>query len=620
MCLRARRRAPFIFSPPSPPLPYPPSPPPSLRNLQTGPVGKGPGVGFWHPGWRVWLFFLRGTVPLLERWLGNLLARQFEGRHNKAVAKTVTKQRVESHYDLELRAAVLHDIMDMMPEGVKASKGRVIMQHLAEAWRCWKANIPWKVPGMPAPVENMILRYVKSKADWWISVAHYTRERIKRGATVDKTVAKKNLGRLTRLWLKAEQERQHNYLKDGPYVTPEEAVAIYTTVVHWLESRKFSPIPFPPLNYKHDTKLLILALERLKEGYAQKTRLNGREREELGLIEMAYDNPHETLARIKRHLLTQRAFKETGIEFLDMFSYLVPVYLIEPLEKITDAYLDQYLWYEADRRHLFPSWIKPADSEPPPLLVYKWCNGINNSAGAWDASRGACLVMLQSRLEKVYEKLDITLLNRLLRLVVDHNIADYMSAKNNIGIAFKDMMHTNSYGLVRGLCFSSFIFQYYGLVLDLLVLGLTRASEIAGPPTLPNDYLTFRDGAVETRHPIRLYTRISDKVYVLLRFEADEARDLIARYLTEHPDPNNENVVGYNNKKCWPRDARMRLMKHDVNLGRVRFAAALRLRGDDPPSLFAARAAFSTPPPLLAPPSPPCRPSSGTCATGCRAR
>ena len=50
-------------------------------------------------------------MPLLERWLGNLLARQFEGRHNKAVAKTVTKQRVESHYDLELRAAVLHDIM-----------------------------------------------------------------------------------------------------------------------------------------------------------------------------------------------------------------------------------------------------------------------------------------------------------------------------------------------------------------------------------------------------------------------------------------------------------------------------------------------------------------------------
>ena len=219
--------------------------------FNTGPVGKGPGVGFWAPMWRVWLFFLRGIVPLLERWLGNLLARQFEGRQSKGIAKTVTKQRIESHFDLELRAAVMHDILDAMPAGVKQNKARTILQHLSEAWRCWKANIPWKaggavggwgqvgrwagpvvraprprghpptptpspplqVPGLPAPIENMILRYVKQKADWWTQVAHYNRERIRRGATVDKTVCRKNLGRLTRLYLKAEQERQHNYLK-----------------------------------------------------------------------------------------------------------------------------------------------------------------------------------------------------------------------------------------------------------------------------------------------------------------------------------------------------------------------------------------------------------------------
>lgn len=169
------------------------------------------------------------------------------GRHSKGVAKTVTKQRVESHFDLELRAAVMHDILDMMPEGIKQNKARTILQHLSESWRCWKANIPWKVcvlssfvtiehkfwikmlkgfiyicvsffssiqvPGLPTPIENMILRYVKAKADWWTNTAHYNRERIRRGATVDKTVCKKNLGRLTRLYLKAEQERQHNYLK-----------------------------------------------------------------------------------------------------------------------------------------------------------------------------------------------------------------------------------------------------------------------------------------------------------------------------------------------------------------------------------------------------------------------
>lgn len=539
--------------------------------FNSGSVGKGPGCGFWAPAWRVWLFFMRGIIPLLERWLGNLLSRQFEGRHSKGVAKTVTKQRVESHFDLELRASVMADLMDMMPEGIRQNKVNTVLQHLSEAWRCWKSNIPWKVPGLPAPIENIILRYVKSKADWWISVAHYNRERIRRGATVDKTVAKKNLGRLTRLWLKSEQERQHNYMKDGPYVSSEEAVAIYTTTVHWLESRKFSPIPFPSVSYKHDTKILILALERLREAYSVKGRLNQSQREELALIEQAYDSPGTTLARIKRFLLTQRAFKEVGIDMNDNYSSINPVYDIEPIEKITDAYLDQYLWYQADTRHLFPSWVKPSDSEVPPLLVYKWAQGINNLTNVWETVDGECNVMIETQLSKVYEKIDLTLLNRLLRLIMDHNLADYITSKNNVQLNYKDMNHTNSYGMIRGLQFSGFVFQYYGLVIDLLLLGLQRASELAGPPQSPNDFLQFRDRETETRHPIRLYTRYIDKIWVFFRFTADESKDLIQRFLTEQPDPNFENVIGYRNKKCWPRDSRMRLMRHDVNLGRAVF-------------------------------------------------
>ncbi|TEA18052.1 Pre-mRNA-processing-splicing factor 8 [Colletotrichum sidae] len=539
--------------------------------FNSAPVGKGPGCGFWAPAWRVWLFFMRGIIPLLERWLGNLLSRQFEGRHSKGVAKTVTKQRVESHFDLELRASVMADLMDMMPEGIKQNKVNTVLQHLSEAWRCWKSNIPWKVPGLPAPIENIILRYVKAKADWWISVAHYNRERIRRGATVDKTVAKKNVGRLTRLWLKAEQERQHNHMKDGPYVSSEEAVAIYTTTVHWLESRKFSPIPFPSVSYKHDTKILILALERLREAYSVKGRLNQSQREELALIEQAYDSPGTTLERIKRFLLTQRAFKEVGIDMNDNYSTINPVYDIEPIEKISDAYLDQYLWYQADQRHLFPAWIKPSDSEVPPLLTYKWAQGINNLDKVWETENGECNVMIETELSKVYEKIELTLLNSLLRLIMDHNLADYITAKNNVQLTYKDMNHVNSYGMIRGLQFSAFVFQYYGLVLDLLLLGPQRASEIAGPPQSPNDFLQFRDKETETRHPIRLYTRYIDKIWVFLRFTADESRDLIQRFLTEQPDPNFENVIGYKSKKCWPKDSRMRLMRHDVNLGRAVF-------------------------------------------------
>eukprot|EP00746_Dinoflagellata_sp_MGD_P153981 gnl/MRDRNA2_/MRDRNA2_84578_c0_seq1.p1 gnl/MRDRNA2_/MRDRNA2_84578_c0~~gnl/MRDRNA2_/MRDRNA2_84578_c0_seq1.p1 ORF type:complete len:2332 (+),score=9.13 gnl/MRDRNA2_/MRDRNA2_84578_c0_seq1:810-6998(+) len=540
--------------------------------FNTGSVGKGPGVGFWAPMWRIWLFFLRGIVPLLERWLANLLARQFEGRQSKSVASTVTKQRVESHFDLELRAAVMHDIIDMMPEGVRQNKAKVILQHLSEAWRCWKANIPWKVHNLPAPIENMILRYVKQKADWWTNVAHYNRERIRRGATVDKTVVKKNLGRLTRLYLKAEQERQTNYLKDGPYLTPEEALLVYTTVVHWLEARRYQTIPFPSVNYKHDTKILILSLEKLKELYVVISgRLNQWQKEELGLVEQAYDNPHECLTRIKRHLISQRSFKEIKIEFLDLYSHLVPISEIEPIEKITDAYLDQYIWFEANRRNLFPNWVKPSDNEPVPLLVYKWCHGINNCREVWDTTHGKCSVMLEFELKKLCQKMDLTLINRLLRLIVDQNLADYMTGKNNVVVSYKDMSHTNSYGIVRGLQFASFIIQYYGLIIDLLLLGLTRANDIAGGIKLPNDFLSFKNDRIEKRHPIRFYQRYIDRVHVLFRFNVEEIRDLIQRFLRENPDPNNENMVGYNNKKCWPKDARMRLMKRDVNLGRAVF-------------------------------------------------
>ena len=36
---------------------------------------------------------------VLEHWLGNLLARQFEGLNSKGIAKMVMKQHMESHYD-----------------------------------------------------------------------------------------------------------------------------------------------------------------------------------------------------------------------------------------------------------------------------------------------------------------------------------------------------------------------------------------------------------------------------------------------------------------------------------------------------------------------------------------
>ena len=74
---------------------------------------------------------------------------------------------------------------------------------------------------------------------------------------------------------------------------------------------------------------------------------------------------------------------------------------------------------------------------------------------------------------------------------------------------------------------------------------------------------------METRHPTRLYSRHVDWLHVLFRFTADNAHDLIQQYLSANPNPTNNNVIGYNNKCCWPQDYHTRL--HDVNLGRAVF-------------------------------------------------
>jgi pre-mRNA-processing factor 8 len=553
---------------------------------------KGPGVGFWHPLWRVWLYYIQGLTPMLESWLGNLLSRLFEGRKYGERAQTITKQRVETVYDAELQKRIHADIMDMMPTELRSSKARVISQHMSEAWRCWRSGRPWKVPGMPAPIETIINQFVKSKADHWITHAYRVRERLKRGEYLEKTVVRKNLGRLTRLALKYETQRQNSYLEQGPNIDTDEASGLITMMSHWLESRNFVPIKAPAVNYKHDTKILTLSLDKLKEQYINNTtsKITTAQRQELTLVQQGHDNVDETLKRIKSMILNARSFKEIEIEYYDEYNNLTPVYTCDPMEKITDMYLDQYLWYEAYRRGLFPEWIKPSDSEPGPYLVYKTCQNINNYHEIWDNTNGSSTALVQTQFSKLFDNVDLTVLNRLLRLIMDPVLADYITARYNSKITYKDMTHVNSIGIIRGIAFSSFVTQYYGLVMDLLILGLERASQLAGPPANMNKYGQFDQCGsnheetliVEKSHPIRMYCRYIDKVYILFKLEGEEVTDLVQQHLAIYPDPNNDNIHTYNYKKCWPRDSRMRLLRNDVNFGKSLFYL---IKNRIPPSL-----------------------------------
>ena len=115
---------------------------------------------------------------------------------------------------------------------------------------------------------------------------------------------------------------------------------------------------------------------------------------------------------------------------------------------------------------------------------------------------------------------------------------------------YKDMAYTNVYGLICSPQLSAFIFQYYGLVLDLLILGLQRASEMAGPPQMSNNFLQFCNSATETCHLIWLYSCYIDRLHILFHFTANEAQDLIQCYLSANPDVMDNNVVSPMTVKC----------------------------------------------------------------------
>ena len=83
----------------------------------------------------------------------------------------MTKQRIESHFDLELRAAVMHDILDMMPE-----VGRVVSQLPAGCYRSGRQAVlkplaAWT--GFEAGLPAFALRaaWVRSFASRWRGLA-----------------------------------------------------------------------------------------------------------------------------------------------------------------------------------------------------------------------------------------------------------------------------------------------------------------------------------------------------------------------------------------------------------------------------------------------------------------
>lgn len=551
--------------------------------FNVGGVPRGPGCGFWGPAWRVWVFFLRGMTPLLQRYLGNLTDRVLSGRTKKGKyeGKRITRQRVETDKDVNIKEAFRRELREMLPDKAKQDVVVTMDQHMNEAFRHWRAGIPWEIPELKkTPLEALIKKYVKLRSEEYIRVTQLQRQRIADGDTVDKQAFMKNLGRLTRLKIMDEKQRQQRYFsgenKESLF-DPAECQEMYRMMANWLVDRGFKKISFPDPAKTAELSLLQLSLNRLRDQHNIANRLTAAQRQEQALIEEAFNAPHEALSGIVKSLAEQRRFKNVEVEYMDNFSHLYPIYNVAPQEKMVDSFLDQYLWYKAmNVQRLFPNWVKPADSEPAPHLVYKWCDGINNSPDIWDTSTEGSVVLLQTNLEECfYENVDWVFFRQMLELIMDKSLVDYIVSRHNVTLEFKDMSYLHHQGIIRGFMFSSFLAQYWGLLIDVLLVGRQRTLELAGSATRPNPFMNFPRGSfLATSHPIRGYCRYRHEMYILLKYSKKEADALRKRYLENTNDDvemrmKNASVVGFKNAKQWPRDGRMRLFLQDVNLARA---------------------------------------------------
>lgn len=504
-------------------------------------------VHLWAEQWRVWVSMFRGHIPLLNRYIGGLVTRIAEGRVYNP--KPLSKQRSESGYDIAFKRSIVAEASSILqPVQIKR-----LLQHFNEAWRCWKANIPYHIvyeqakgselsknqPVCPGAhlvadtassimdfrmidrtqeirqafvstlsstsfsmelVENsmkmehqtellelqrIIDKYIRVKADWYIEGAIGGKERSRK-------LEKKRLGKITRLYMKNEMARQREYLK-RPFLRPSEAVGIYKLSAEYFKSKNIKKISFPDRN---EDKFLNIAVDRLR-GTATP--------EELGFFEKALENSIESIFEIKKMFLTQRTFKDVGVALRAGDGNAIRSFHVSHMERLADAFLCSYLFYEADKLNVFPDFIKPGDELDTRLLM-NFCERISE----FKAEEGELLVLYEGKYKNLMENVDNNLLSKLLKLIMDPTLSDYIISRNNCQVFYKDMVYTNHVGYIKGFQFSPFVHKFYSFIIDLCVLG--------------NDF--FMDEGSNVKH----YLRHVDDIYILFNFKHHEVDRLMSDY------------------------------------------------------------------------------------------
>ncbi|EOB11309.1 PRE-mRNA splicing factor PRP8, partial [Nosema bombycis CQ1] len=484
--------------------------------------------GIWVSNWRIYVFMMRGYNSLLQKYLKNLSDRLILGREYRTIP--LKKQRLESNFDLELK----REIIEELKEKFNKIQINLILRHMNEAWRCWKADIKYEIevgkggkeeggsegreeggnvgdmvgreevgegvlnrltpilnppiPNLPNPITNtpssldylnsLISTFVNRKAQWYISDLHKIPK--------NKKEINKKMGKLTRLYVKEEKERQREYLALGG-ITPDKAMDFYKSSFEYFKSLGNPKINFPD---KNEIKHLKLAIEK-----------NQNKQNDQKNNENQNDNDNILIFKIKKSLLTQRKFREINLTTREEINLSTrEVYSIPYEENLIDTFLSSYLFYEADTLGIFPEYFKPGD-EIDMKNIYKMCkkiiekgmkeggdekwdngnlneiglikgstkpnnNPFNNNPITSHNNNPPSTSLYEIIFKDVLKLIDINLLKKILLLFMDPILVDYLISRNNCTLVYKDMSFENHVGVIPGLAFSPFIFKIYLTLID----------------------------------------------------------------------------------------------------------------------------------------------------------
>jgi pre-mRNA-processing factor 8 len=429
--------------------------------------------GQWAPIWRIWVFFLRGTYPLLERWLSNLLVRYLNGRKNSKKSVSLKKQRDDAYFDIQIKTDFLNEIKNSK-SNIKPFKIKLFLNKTNEAWKCWKSNLPLKNLPNLGKFERLVFKFIKKKSEWWIKKTYVLREKIRRGMILDKITMKKNLGRISRLWFKSEQKKQHEYIENGPFFSEKQVDNLCIIFSKWLDLCQHKKLDFPLFLGKKEIKILNLSLESIKNEKNISCSIKKKTIKDEVYLEKFFFQPLKTLEILKENILYQKTFNEAEVYFVDHFTHLIPVYQIIIEEKLIDSFIDHYLWFKIPQNSLFPEWTKPSDNEIAPFLIHKFIYQLKKKYCSMEKNYKKDYQILKGKINNCLENIEIPFLNKILMRIMDVKLASYLTVRNNLNIVFKDMSYLNCMGLIKGLKFSGFLIQVYFLLFDLLFLGIEK--------------------------------------------------------------------------------------------------------------------------------------------------